>query len=114
MANKIMSGAEFCRIRRSLDLSQNDLAAVWQLGKGGSRTVRRWESEEVAISGPVALAILSMSAGLHPRWKAAAIRAGFAEGGNENAHGWIDGDGEIHESAMAACIANKIPLFEGE
>ena len=64
---KIMSGAEFCRIRRGLDLSQNGLATMWQLGKGGGRTIRRWESEEVPISGPVAWAILSMHAGYRPK-----------------------------------------------
>ncbi len=66
MPDKIMSGAEFCRIRRQLKFSQDALADHWQMGRWGGKTVRRWESEESAIPGPVAFAIRAMEAGYNP------------------------------------------------
>lgn len=59
-SKKIMTGAEFCRIRRALNFSQDALADFFRLGRWGGKTVRRWESEETNIPGPVACAILGM------------------------------------------------------
>ena len=43
--------------RRALGLSANGLAEALRLGKGGGRTVRRWEAGDTPISGPASLAI---------------------------------------------------------
>ncbi len=43
--------------RQTLGLSQSGLARALRLGADGGRTVRRWESGEVPVSGPVQLAI---------------------------------------------------------
>lgn len=44
-------------IRTALGLSQNGLAEVLRLGPNGGRTVRRWESGQVPISGPASVAL---------------------------------------------------------
>jgi DNA-binding transcriptional regulator YiaG len=44
-------------IRTGLGLSQNALAEVLRLGPNGGRTVRRWESGQVPISGPASVAL---------------------------------------------------------
>lgn len=41
-------------------------------------------------------------------WERAASKAGFAEGGNEFEHGWIDSNGDIHPTAEDACKAHGI------
>jgi DNA-binding transcriptional regulator YiaG len=43
--------------RKALGLSTNGLAEALRLGKGGGRTVRRWEAGDTPISGPASLAI---------------------------------------------------------
>ena len=50
-----MTPKEFRAIRRTLRLSQNDLAR--KLGVSDGRTVRRWESGERKISGPIEILI---------------------------------------------------------
>ena len=52
-----MTPAEIRTARSTLGLSANGLAEALRLGKGGGRTVRRWESGDVPISGPASLAI---------------------------------------------------------
>lgn len=52
-----MTPAEIRSARQSLGLSTNGLAEALRLGKGGGRTVRRWESGETPISGPAQVAI---------------------------------------------------------
>lgn len=66
MAKNIMSGAEFCKIRRDLKYSQAALGELWNMGRWGGRTVRRWESGTTPIPGPVAFAIRAMQAGYSP------------------------------------------------
>jgi len=46
--------------RSRLGLSAAGLAAALRLGANGGRTVRRWESGQIAFSGPVAVAIEAM------------------------------------------------------
>ena len=46
--------------RYKLGLSASGLAAALRLGVNGGRTVRRWESGDIAFSGPVAVAIEAM------------------------------------------------------
>jgi DNA-binding transcriptional regulator YiaG len=52
-----MGPAELRAARNTLGLSTNGLAEALRLGKGGGRTVRRWESGETPISGPASVAI---------------------------------------------------------
>lgn len=48
-----MTPAEFKRARETLCLSQNDLAELWNMGKNGGRTIRRWELGERPLN-PIA------------------------------------------------------------
>jgi DNA-binding transcriptional regulator YiaG len=52
-----MTPETFREARKALGLSANGMAEALKLGKGGGRTVRRWESGETPITGPVAVAI---------------------------------------------------------
>lgn len=44
-------------IRINLGLSQNGLAEALRLGTNGGRTIRRWESGQVPITGPASVAL---------------------------------------------------------
>jgi DNA-binding transcriptional regulator YiaG len=55
-----MTKAEFHAVRKRLGLTQTQLAEMLKLGKGGRRTIGRWESGEVPISGPAAVAVTLM------------------------------------------------------
>ena len=55
-----MEPDELKALRLEARLSQQALADLMGLGAGGGRTVRRWEAGEVAISGPVAIAVKSV------------------------------------------------------
>ena len=55
-----MEPSDLRLLRRAAGLSQQALADLMNLGAGGGRTVRRWEAGEVAISGPVAIAVKSV------------------------------------------------------
>ena len=59
-----MTPAEIRAARQRLGLSTNGMAEALRLGKGGGRTVRRWEAGDTPISGPVAVAIEMMLARL--------------------------------------------------
>lgn len=48
-----MTPTELREARRKLGLSAAALARALELGKGGDRTVRRWEAGEREIPGPV-------------------------------------------------------------
>lgn len=52
-----MTPEQLREARRKLGLSAAKLAEVLRLGRGGDRTVRRWESNERSIPGPVEVAI---------------------------------------------------------
>jgi len=52
-----MTPAEIKEARRELGLTGAELASLLRLGKGGDRTVRRWESGEVKPGGPVIVAL---------------------------------------------------------
>lgn len=52
-----MTPDEIKDARQRLGLSANGLAEALRLGKGGGRTVRRWEAGDVAITGPASVAI---------------------------------------------------------
>lgn len=47
-------------IRSGLGLSQMGLAEALRLGPNGKRTVRRWETGEIVITGPASLALECM------------------------------------------------------
>lgn len=52
-----MTSSDIRSARKRLGLSANGLAEALRLGKGGGRTVRRWEAGDTPISGPASLAI---------------------------------------------------------
>jgi hypothetical protein len=53
----MMTPDEIRQARKALGLSTNGLAEALRLGKGGGRTVRRWEAGETPISGPASVAV---------------------------------------------------------
>ena len=52
-----MMPAEVKDARRALGLSLKGMAELLRLGPNGERTIRRWESGEVPVTGPASLAI---------------------------------------------------------
>lgn len=52
-----MTPAEFRDIRKSLGLSQQSLAEVWNMGKHGGRRIRRWEAGDGEVDPLAAWAI---------------------------------------------------------
>ena len=60
-----MTGDDVRCARQRLGLSQEKFAELFRLGKGGGRTVARWETGESKVPGPVALAIDLLGCG---RW----------------------------------------------
>lgn len=52
-----MTSGDFRAARKTLGLSANGMAEALRLGKGGGRTVRRWESGDTPVSGPVSVAV---------------------------------------------------------
>jgi transcriptional regulator with XRE-family HTH domain len=55
-----MTPDELKSARYQLGMTQRQLAEALELGKDGSRAVRRWEKNERPISGPVAVAVRLM------------------------------------------------------
>ena len=52
--------------RSRLGMSAAALARALRMGANADRTVRRWESGQIRISGPAAVAIEAMLAGYRP------------------------------------------------
>lgn len=52
-----MTGAEFRAARDRLGLSARAMAEALRMGENGGRTIRRYESGERPISGPLSLAV---------------------------------------------------------
>lgn len=52
-----MTPKEIKSIRVSLGLTQSGLAEALRLGPNGERTVRRWETGDIPITGPATLAL---------------------------------------------------------
>jgi|GEM_PF-1781732 len=48
-----MTATEFKEARKSLGLSQRELADIWSMGTNGERTIRRWEQGDVPVN-PIA------------------------------------------------------------
>jgi transcriptional regulator with XRE-family HTH domain len=48
-----MEGKQLQEIRHARGWTQEELAELLRLGKGGGRTVRRWETGERSVPGPV-------------------------------------------------------------
>jgi DNA-binding transcriptional regulator YiaG len=55
-----MNHTEFKAARKSLSLSQRDLASVWGMGINGERTIRRWEQGDFPVNPIAAYAIALM------------------------------------------------------
>lgn len=52
-----MTAAEFKSIRTRLGLTQSELARALRLGANGERTVRRWETGKIPVTGPASVAM---------------------------------------------------------
>ena len=63
-----MTPKEFRTIRKKLGLSANEMGRALGLHGDPGRTVRRYESGGVKITGPVHLAVLALSIGFMPPW----------------------------------------------
>jgi len=48
-----MTPTQFKNARKTLCLSQQDLADEWGMGQNGERTIRRWEQGDVPVN-PIA------------------------------------------------------------
>lgn len=52
-----MNPADFHKARKSLGLTQSQMAERLRLGANGRRTIRRYESGETPVTGPVSVAV---------------------------------------------------------
>ena len=57
-----MTPAQFKEAREHLCLSQADLAAEWNMGANGARTIRRWENGERPVN-PIAAYCIALMVG---------------------------------------------------
>jgi DNA-binding transcriptional regulator YiaG len=55
-----MTPADFHAARKSLGLTQSQMAEALRLGPNGSRTIRRWEKGEIPVTGPASVAVEMM------------------------------------------------------
>lgn len=55
-----MRPADFHNIRKALGLTQSQMAEALRMGPNGSRTIRRWETGEIPVSGPAQVAVEAM------------------------------------------------------
>lgn len=58
-----MTPAEIKHARQRLGLSQAGLAERLRLGPNGERTIRRWETGDIPVTGPASVAIELMLKG---------------------------------------------------
>ena len=56
-ARRVDTPAALYRARKSLGMTQAELADALRLSRNGERTVRRWEKGEIPISGPAQIAV---------------------------------------------------------
>ena len=52
-----MTPTDFHKARKSLGLTQSQMAERLRLGPNGRRTIRRYESGETPVTGPVSVAV---------------------------------------------------------
>jgi transcriptional regulator with XRE-family HTH domain len=63
-----MTPEQFRKIRNKLGLSANKMGVALGLRGDPGRTVRRYESGDIEISGPVQTAALALAEGFRPPW----------------------------------------------
>ena len=61
-----MTPAEVKAVRARLGISQRELAGWLRLSANGDRTVYRWESGDIPISGPAQVALEAFDSGWRP------------------------------------------------
>jgi DNA-binding transcriptional regulator YiaG len=61
-----MTPAQFVQARAALGMTQRQLAEALRLGEDGGRAVRRWETGDRPVSGPVSLVIEALLSGWRP------------------------------------------------
>ena len=54
-----MTPEAFRAHRKTLNLSQRELAEEWGMGKNGERTIRRWEQGDIPVN-PIAAYCISL------------------------------------------------------
>jgi len=57
---------DFIAARSRLGMTGAQMAKALRLGRGSDRTIRRYESGESRIPGPVSVAVEAMLAGFYP------------------------------------------------
>jgi len=55
-----MTPTQFKEARQTLGLSQSELAAIWNMGANGGRSIRRWENGERPVNPIAAYCIALM------------------------------------------------------
>lgn len=63
-----MKPKDVAEIRKRLKLSAREMGLALGLRGDPGRTVRRYESGEVEITGPVQTALLALAEGFRPPW----------------------------------------------
>lgn len=57
---------EFRQARDQLGLSAKQMANILRMGKGSDRTIRRYESGQTPVPGPVSVAVEALLTGFRP------------------------------------------------
>lgn len=58
---------EFRGARQELGMSASQLAKTLRMGRGAGRTIRRYESGETPVPGPVSVAVEALLTGFRPK-----------------------------------------------
>lgn len=61
-----MTGDEFQEAREALNLTRGELATILRFGANGERRIRRMESDEIEVSGPVSVVMDALADGWWP------------------------------------------------
>lgn len=57
---------DFSKAKSALGMTGSQLAKVLRMGKGADRTIRRYESGETPIPGPLSVAVEALLTGFRP------------------------------------------------
>ena len=58
---------DFRKARDELGMSASQLAKVLRMGRGADRTIRRYESGQSPVPGPVSVAVEALMTGFRPK-----------------------------------------------
>jgi hypothetical protein len=57
---------DFAKAKSDLGMTGVQLAKVLRMGKGSDRTIRRYESGEIPVPGPLSVAVEALLTGFRP------------------------------------------------